>query len=145
MKRALLAALLLAAPAEVRAGARAEQALRLYCGGGFTGGGGGVAVDSAGQLTRLRRQTFAAPLESRPIEGRPQPVAEWLRMLEGAGFRRLPRGEPSNMTCTLTMGAGPTGHFIMWRGTGTPPDLPAPVLHVIAALRRLQQDNPFGQ
>ncbi len=141
MKRALLAALLLAAPA----GARAEQALRLYCGGGFTGGGGGLMVDGSGSMTRLRMNTFATPLQYLPIEAPPQPVAEWVRLLEQAGFRRLPQGGRYNMTCSLTLGAPQGGHTVSWPGMTTPAGFPPEVHQVVDALRAAQQAYPARQ
>ena len=43
--------------------AQPAERITLYCGGGVTGGGGGVAADADGRLLRLRRARAGAPLD----------------------------------------------------------------------------------
>lgn len=126
--RTTLAALLLSGAAVL---AQPADRIPLYCGGGFTGGGGGVAAEADGRLLRLSRPRAGAPLEEIPIEDRTAPFARWSDMLDAAGFDRLPRGAPSNMTCSLTRGT----HHVLWPGTETSGSLPAPLRDLVGEMR----------
>ena len=116
--------------------AQPAERITLYCGGGVTGGGGGVAADADGRLLRLRRARAGAPLEETPLEGRTAPVARWSAMLDAAGFDRLPRGEPGNMTCGVTRGA----HRVIWPSTVTPSGLPAPLRELVNEMQAAARD-----
>jgi len=115
------------------AAALAEPAERitLYCGGGFTGGGGGVAAEADGRLLRLSRRQAGAPLVETPLEGRAVPYARWSALLDAARFDTLPRGEPGNMTCGVTRGA----HHVMWPSIDAPTTLPAPLRELVTEMR----------
>ncbi|WP_211870214.1 hypothetical protein [Neoroseomonas terrae] len=109
----MLLALLLAA-----AEAPADSITR-YCGGGATGGGGGLRLDADGSATTLRRPRAGAPLVQVPTESGTT-YAEVARLLEAARFERLARGEPSNMTCSITWQRGGWSHQVRW-GIGRVP------------------------
>ncbi|MBW6397075.1 hypothetical protein KPL78_04405 [Roseomonas sp. HJA6] len=126
--RAAFAALLFGSAAAL---AEPGERITLYCGGGFTGGGGGVAAEADGRLLRLRRPRAGAPLEQMSVEGRTAPYARWSALLDAARFDTLPRGEPGNMTCGITRGA----HHVMWPSTHTPTTLPAPLRDLVTEMR----------
>lgn len=116
--------------------AQPDERITFYCGGGVTGGGGGVAADPDGRLLRLRRPRAGAPLEELPVEGATAAHERWSAMLDTAGFDRMPRGEPGNMTCGLTRGA----KRVIWPTPHVPPTLPAPLREVIAEMRAAARD-----
>ena len=128
----LLCLLLLATAAHAQA-----PSITLYCGGGFTGGGGGVMVDADGGLHRLRQPTFATPSEVTPLPGPPAPLAEWQALLDAARFESLPRGAPSNMTCSLKRG----DHTVLWGGNRRFESLPQPLRTLVEAMRAVAQER----
>ena len=52
-----------------------------------------------------------------------------------AGFERMPRGAPSNMTCSLTRRRGGRSHTVLWNITRTPAAL-RPAWQEIEAVTR---------
>ena len=140
MKRALwLLALLAGAPGQ----AGAAEMLRYFCSGGVTGAGGGVSVDADGSVSRLSMSNYASAVLSTPVPGQPQPVADWARTLEQAGFRRIPSGAPGNMTCTLALITPEGRHAIRWAGgSALPSTWPEEVRQVTVALRALLAARP---
>ncbi len=133
--RCLAALLLLALPGLARA--QPLERITFYCGGGVTGGGGGVAAQADGALLRLRRPRAGAPLEETPVEGRTAPFARWSAMLDAARFDTLPRGTPGNMTCGIARGA----HRVIWPSTVPPPGLPAPLRELVNEMRSAIRDD----
>ncbi|MBP0466015.1 hypothetical protein J5Y09_18965 [Roseomonas sp. PWR1] len=124
-----LAALLLAAAGEAPPGG-----ILSWCGGGVTGGGGGLRIAPDGSVTQLRRDRAGAPLVETPAPERRADYARLAAMLDAAGFTRLPRGTPSNMTCSLAWRDGPRNHEVLWP-IGQPPAALGPILRDIEALR----------
>jgi hypothetical protein len=117
------------------AGPLPREAITTYCGGGATGGGGGLQLMPDGSVTRVRRPRAGAPVEETVLEGRSAPYARIAAMLEQAGFARMPRGEPSNMTCSLTWQRPGATHQVMW-GIGRAPAALQPALREIEAAGR---------
>jgi hypothetical protein len=130
-----IAALALAALLAAAAGPPPPEAIVTYCGGGATGGGGGIQITPDGSITRFRRARAGAPVEETRLEGRSAPYASIAAMLEQAGFVRMPRGEPSNMTCSLTWQRPGGRHQVLW-GIGRAPAALQPVLREIEAAGR---------
>ncbi len=113
------------------AGPANEGSITLYCGGGVTGGGGGVAAREDGTLLRLRRPRAGAPMAEERVEAT-APIARWQAMLDAAGFDTMPRGAPSNMTCSLArIRAGATRH-VLWNGASS---APAPLRTLVEDMR----------
>lgn len=132
MKRAaLLLVLTTAAPVLTNEPDR----ITLYCGGGVTGGGGGIAVGGDGRLIRLSRGTAGRPLQQEAVPDRTAPAARWHALLDAAGFERLPRGSPSNMTCSLARRRNGQSHTVLWSGLGLPATLPPAVRQVVTEMR----------
>jgi hypothetical protein len=117
------------------AGPLPREAITTYCGGGVTGGGGGVQITPDGAVTRFRRPRAGAPVEETPLEGLSAPYARIAAMLDQAGFARMPRGEPSNMTCSLTWQRPGGRHQVLW-GIGRAPAALQPALREIEAAGR---------
>ena len=117
------------------AGPGPEDAITSYCGGGVTGGGGGLRITSDGTVVRLRRPLAGAPVEETRIEDRAAPYARIAALLDAVGFDRMPRGAPSNMTCSLTRRRGGQSHQVMW-GIGRTPAALQPALREIEAAGR---------
>lgn len=105
-----------------------------YCGGGVTGGGGGLRIDPDGSVLRFHRARAGAPIEETPVETR-APYARIAALLDAAGFKHLPRGAPSNMTCSLTRWRDGRSHVVMW-GIGHAPAALQPALREIEAVGR---------
>ena len=131
MRRAgvALAAILL-----IGAGEPAPDGIVTWCGGGVTGGGGGLHVAPDGAVTRLHRALAGAPLEQTRVPERRADFARLAAMLDTAGFARIPRGEPSNMTCSLARRDGARTHEVLWP-IDQPPARLRPILQEIDALR----------
>jgi hypothetical protein len=106
-------------------------AITLYCGGGVTGGGGGLMVDMAGTLHRLRQPRAGAPREVTPLAGPQAPLGAWQALLDAARFESLARGVPSNMTCSLSRGA----QVVLWGGPRSLDSLPPEIGAVVDAMR----------
>jgi hypothetical protein len=132
MRTAALALIALLAGA---AGPPPPEAIVTYCGGGVTGGGGGLQITPDGSVTRFRRARAGAPVEDTLLEGRSAPYARIAAMLEQAGFARMPRGEPSNMTCSLTWQRPGGRHQVLW-SIGQAPAPLRPALAEIEAAGR---------
>jgi hypothetical protein len=130
-----IATLALAALLAGAAGPPPGEAIVTYCGGGATGGGGGVQLTPDGSITRFRRARAGAPVEETPLEGRVAPYAHIAAMLDHAGFARMPRGAPSNMTCSLTWRRPGATHQVLW-GIGRAPAALQPALREIEAAGR---------
>lgn len=101
------------------AGAPPPGVIVHYCGGGVTGGGGGLRIDPDGDV-RIRRPRALAPAEETLLRTGGDTYARVAAMLEAAGFDRLPPGEPSNMTCSLTWRRAGRSHAVRWRMGQTP-------------------------
>jgi hypothetical protein len=127
-------ALLALAPLPAAA-SEASDAIIRYCGGGATGGGGGTRIEPDGSVIRLRRPRAGAPLEETRLDDRTAPYARIAAMLDAAGFERMPRGAPSNMTCSLTRRRGGRSHTVLWNITRTPAAL-RPAWQEIEAVTR---------
>jgi hypothetical protein len=125
---ALLAAFLIAA------GEPGRDGIVTWCGGGVTGGGGGLHVAPEGAVTRIRRAQAAAPLEETRVPEHRADFARLAAMLDAAGFVRMPRGEPSNMTCSLTRRDGTRTSEVLWP-IGQPPAGLRPILQELETLR----------
>jgi hypothetical protein len=127
----LMAVLLLGA-----AGEAPQDFITHYCGGGVTGGGGGLVVTSDGTVMRLRRARAGAPANEAVIrQGEAAAYARIGALLDAARFERVPRGEPSNMTCSITRRRGGQSHVVMWGISRAPPAL-AEALRALEALGR---------
>lgn len=111
------------------------DAITSYCGGGVTGGGGGLRIAPDGAVVRLRRPHAGAPLEETRLEDRAEAYARIAALLDTARFERMPRGEPSNMTCSLARRRGGQSHLVMW-GIGRAPAALQPALREMEALGR---------
>jgi hypothetical protein len=105
-----------------------------YCGGGVTGGGGGLRIDPDGTMLRFRRARAGAPVEETALEAT-APHARIAAMLDAAHFEAMPRGAPSNMTCSVTRWRDGRAHVVMW-GIGRAPAALQPALREIQALGR---------
>ena len=128
---ALLAAVLLGA-----AGEAPGDGIARYCGGGVTGGGGGVSVTAAGTVTRLRRPRAGAPPEEQVIRhGETAAYARIAALLDAARFESMARGEPSNMTCSITRRRDGRSHQVMW-GIGRAPPALAEAFSALDAIGR---------
>ncbi|BDG72778.1 hypothetical protein [Roseomonas fluvialis] len=130
-----IAALAVAALLAGAAGPAPGEAIVTYCGGGATGGGGGLQLTPDGSVTRLRRPRAGAPVEETLLDGRSAPYARIAAMLEAAGFAGLPRGAPSNMTCSIAWRRHGASHQVMW-GIGQAPAALRPALAEIEAAGR---------
>lgn len=126
----LLAGLLLGA-----AGEAPQDFITRYCGGGVTGGGGGLSVTADGTVTRLRRPRAGAPVEETVVRHDPAAYARIGALLDAARFDRMPRGEPSNMTCSITRRRGGQPHVVMW-GIGRAPPALSEAFSALEALGR---------
>jgi len=131
--RLLLLCLLLSATA---AHAQASS-ITLYCGGGVSGAGGGVMVDDTGTLYRLNQPAIPQRRQVIPLPGPPAPLAEWQALLDAARFESLPRGAPSNMTCSLKRG----DHTVLWGGNRRFESLPQPLRTLVEAMRAVAQER----
>ena len=116
------------------AGEAPGDAIVAYCGGGVTGGGSGTRIEADGAVLRLRRPLAGAPLEETRA-GQPAPYARITALLDAAGFERMPRGTPANMTCSITRQQGGRSHQVMWPA-GQPPAPLRPALREIEAAGR---------
>lgn len=112
-------AILLFLPLAAAPAARAD-AIVGYCGGGVTGGGGGTRIESDGTVVRLLRRRPGTPAEESQLEDRSAPYARIAAMLDAADFVRMPRGAPSNMTCSITWLRNGQAHLVMWGIATTP-------------------------
>lgn len=130
-----IAALALAALLAAAAGPPPGEAIVTYCGGGATGGGGGLQLTPDGAVTRFRRARAGAAVEDTVLEGRSAPYARIAAMLEQAGFARMPRGVPSNMTCSITWQRPGGRHQVRWN-IGQAPAALRPALQEIEAAGR---------
>lgn len=116
------------------AGEPLPDAIIRYCGGGITGGGGGLRIEPDGRVVRLRRPRAGAPVEETVLDGS-APYARVAALLDTAGFDRMPRGAPSNMTCSITRWRGGRSQVVMWGITQTPAAL-QPALREMEAFGR---------
>lgn len=114
----------------------AEAPITAWCFGGVTGGGGGMRITADGAVTQLRRPRAGAPEQETPMGMDPAAYQRWSATLDAAGFARMPRGNPSNMTCGLTH----AGKQVIWRGPGLEPAVPAAVGQVFRELRGWKAD-----
>jgi hypothetical protein len=121
----VLAVLMLATPAA------AQEAITAWCAGGVTGGGTATRIDPDGSVTALRRPTATSGEIATPLGSDPAAFRRFTEALASAGFPRLPREAPGNMTCGLTQGAT----RLTWAGTAAPAALPPAVAEVFTALR----------
>jgi hypothetical protein len=94
-----------------------------------------VRLASDGSVTRVRRARAGAPVEETPLDGRVAPYARIAAMLEQAGFARMPRGAPSNMTCSITWQRKGGQHQVLWN-IGQAPAALRPALAEIEATGR---------
>jgi hypothetical protein len=131
MRRVMLAALLLVVATNL---AQADSITR-YCGGGVTGGGGGVRLSDDDSVMRFRRPRPGPVVEETPLGSHPGSYARIAAMLTAAGFERLRRGEPSNMTCSITWQRDGKSQLVMW-SIGSPPAALQPVLRELEAFGR---------
>jgi hypothetical protein len=99
-----------------------------------TGGGGGLRIGPDGGAVRLRRPRAGAPVEETPLAGT-VPHARIAALLDAANFERMPRGMPSNMTCSITRWRDGQAHVVMW-SIGQPPAALQPALREIEAVGR---------
>jgi hypothetical protein len=116
------------------AGQASADDITRYCGGGVTGGGGGLRLSPDGSVVRLRRPRAGAPVEETRLEAS-APYDRINALLDAAGFERMPRGAPSNMTCSIARRQGGVSHVVMWN-IGHPPVALQPALREIEAVGR---------
>lgn len=84
------------------------------CTGGISGGGGGLLVTGKGEIVEWGQTTFAPPKTYRLVRVDTAAAAGIFRELARIGFRKLPAGEPANMTCSIDL-SGPSGsHSVSW-------------------------------
>ncbi|MEO3473845.1 hypothetical protein AAFN86_18400 [Roseomonas sp. CAU 1739] len=102
------------------------------CGGGVTGGGGGTCIEVDGTAALLRRPRAGAPAEETRLDV-PAPYARIAALLDSAGFVRMPRGAPSNMTCSITWLRDGQSHVVTW-GIGRAPAARQPAWREIETL-----------
>jgi len=81
------------------------------CGGGVTGGGGGVTLRSDHHVIRWRKPTASAARTETDLGPDDTFFADIHRHLQTAGFANINYAEPANMTCSLTAG----GHSVSWQ------------------------------
>jgi hypothetical protein len=106
--------------------------ITLYCGGGVTGGGGGLIVQADGDMLHIGRERPREPDVLKRTTVPREQVMRWHAMLDAAGFDSLPRGEPSNMTCSLSRRSSGGKHVVLWGG-GRP--LPRVLRDVVEEIR----------
>ena len=131
VQRAALLALSLLVGA---AGDAPPDAIIRYCGGGISGGGGGLRIEPDGRVVQLRRARAGAPVEERLLDATAS-YAHIAALLDAAGFEQMPRGAPSNMTCSITWRRGGRPHVVMWGISRAPPAL-QPALREMEAFGR---------
>lgn len=103
------------------------------CTGGISGGGGGLLVTGKGEIVEWGQTTFAPPKTYRLVRVDTAAAAGIFRELARIGFRKLPAGEPANMTCSIEV-SGPSGsHSVSWP-TGKPPSAVKPLYEKLRAL-----------
>lgn len=107
--------------------------ITLYCGGGATGNGGGWIVRADGVMFRTGRKRPGEPDVLDRTTLPPEQVARWHAMLDAAGFDSLPRGEPSNMTCSLSRRSPSGEHVVLWGGGQPLPEALRDVVEEISA------------
>ncbi|MGX9965955.1 hypothetical protein ACVFYP_21695 [Roseomonas sp. F4] len=117
-------------------GGAGEPPITAWCYGGVTGGGGGTRIEVDGSVTNLRRPRAGAPDQETPRGTDPAAYRRWSGLLDAAGFERMPRGNPGNMTCGLTRG----GRQVIWANPGIPASLPPAVAQVYRELSGWKAD-----
>lgn len=128
-------AVMIAVAAPSDAGSQAGS-ITLYCGGGATGDGGGLIAQADGALLHIGRERPEEPdILKRTTIPREQ-VRGWHAMLDAAGFDTLPRGEPSNMTCSLSRESLHREHRILWGGNRQLPEALRAIVEEIWAAGR---------
>ncbi|HEY0595799.1 hypothetical protein [Sphingopyxis sp.] len=90
--------------------------ITLYCGGGATGDGGGLIAQADGALLHVGRERPGEPHILKRTTIPLEQVRRWHAMLDTARFDSMPRGEPSNMTCSLSRRSPRREHLIFWGG-----------------------------
>ena len=107
-------------PAAAAFGPAPTDSLTVGCTGGFSGGGGGLIVTGNGEILEWGQQTYAPPRTYRLVRVDTAATAAIYRELVRIGFRKLPAGEPANVTCSIEV-SGPSGsHSVSWP-LGRPP------------------------
>ncbi len=89
-------------------GASADTVLS-GCTGGFSGGGGGILVTTAGEIVSWTQATFAAKRDYHLLRVDTAAAGGVFRELARIRFRTINYSKPDNMTCSLEL-TGPGGH-----------------------------------
>jgi len=92
------------------------------CSGGFTGGGGGVALTPNGQLYTWQLQLAGAPETRRLARTDTALAADVFRRLAAMRFLEIAYAQPSNVTCFVRARTDSGTHEVAWplNDTGAP-------------------------
>lgn len=103
------------------------------CSGGFTGGGGETAITGRGEILSWEHALAATTPAYRQVGTDSAAAVQLFRDLDRSGFRRMKPGEPSNMTCSLTLSDARGRHEVMF----TPGSIPAQLQPIIRRVEAL--------
>ena len=110
-----------------------EGEVTASCGGGVTGGGGGITLRSDHHVISWQKVTANAARTETDLGADDTLFANTHRSLQTAGFANINYDQPADMTCSLAVG----GHYVSWQPGD--PNAPASVLaihHLLMSARR---------
>ncbi len=93
---------------------KGPRSISYGCGGGITGGGGGVIIQSDGTVLRYHYPSYRDPMEKWVIGSDPGGVRKLFASFDGLRFKSIQYSKPDNWCCSLTLDEAGSIHSVTW-------------------------------